>query len=436
MRIRLVSHASVIVECTDAVIWTDPWLTSKAFNNSWTLLPEANFDRSLLERIGFIWLSHEHPDHLNLPTLASLPAEFKSRVQILFQQNNPERIFDALRKIGYCNFAALPHRGTVPVSSETAVYCLRVGTIDSCLGIVNQGRRVFNANDARMNNADCKTVLNDLGMVDVVLNQFSLAVHNGYADHATYLPRAARNVLESLSNNQRDLRAPVTIPFASLMYFSTVDNRFMNAYTNKPREVFDFCASRGQQVNVLYPGDEWEVGEQYDSAPALARYDRLYAGWEDLPYDTPPVISLATLREAFQQSVAKMRERYPDLLLRRLKPLRIEIPDLALTAIASLANGSLEEAHLPGAPDLIVRSQPLHYCFSYPWGMQTLTISARFTVGDNLRNWQNHKALFALYNADVYLKPMRLLRRRNRDFVIDKLNSLRRYSDRSLAPGA
>jgi hypothetical protein len=31
---------------------------------------------------------------------------------------------------------------------------------------------------------------------------------------------------------------------------------------------------------------------------------------------------------------------------------------------------------------------------------------------------------------------MRLLRRRNRDFVIDKLNSLRRYSDRSLAPGA
>ena len=140
MKIRLVSHASAIIRCADTAVWTDPWLISKAFNNSWTLLPAPDFDLSLLHDVGFIWLSHEHPDHLNFPTLGSLPADFKSRVKILFQQNNPERIFEPLRKAGYRNFIILPHRRIVPITDQASVYCFRVGTIDSCLGVSMQVR--------------------------------------------------------------------------------------------------------------------------------------------------------------------------------------------------------------------------------------------------------------------------------------------------------
>ncbi|MGH7905879.1 MAG: MBL fold metallo-hydrolase [Candidatus Binataceae bacterium] len=97
MKIRLVSHASVIVKCSDVTIWSDPWLLSKAFNDSWSLYPAADFSPSLLDDVRFLWLSHEHPDHLNFPTLASLPPDFKQRVTILFQDNNPDRIFAPLR---------------------------------------------------------------------------------------------------------------------------------------------------------------------------------------------------------------------------------------------------------------------------------------------------------------------------------------------------
>jgi len=434
MKIRLISHASVIIRCSDAVVWTDPWLTSKAFNNSWSLLPKPDFDASLLEEVGFIWLSHEHPDHLNFPTLASLPADFKSRVTILFQKNNPERIFEPLRKIGYRNFVVLPHRRIFRLADETSVYCFRVGTIDSCLGVASGGQVVFNANDARLNAKDCETVLKVLGKVDVVLNQFSLAVHNGFADHNTYVKRAAVNVLESLSANQRNLRAQVTIPFASLMYFSTTDNRFMNAYANKPRDVVEFCEPRGQSIVVMYPGDEYEVGKHYDSSAALAKYDQLYASSGGLPYDNPPTVSLATLQESFSVLVERMRERYPGVLLKTLKPLLVEIPDLRIVAELSLSGGYLREAKSGPAPDVVICSQPLHYCLSYPWGFQTLTISARFTVLNNAQNWRRHKALFALYSADVYLKPRYLLLRQNRAFLFDKLKALRRYSDRSLIP--
>lgn len=432
MKIRLVSHASVIVTCSDTAVWTDPWLISKAFNNSWTLWPTPDFDESLLHDVGFIWLSHEHPDHLNFPTLASLPAEFKSRVKILFQKNNAERIFEPLRKIGYRNFIVLPHRQIVRITEKTSVYCFRVGTIDSCLGVISGGRVAFNANDARINSRDCTTVLKDLRKVDVVLNQFSLAVHNGCVDHQTYVKRAALSVLESLSANHRDLHASATIPFASLIYFSTTDNRFMNAYANRPRDVVEFCSSRGQSVVVMYPGDEYEVGKDYDSSAALARYDQLHSGSGALQYDEPTVVPLSALQESFTVLMERMRERYPGVVLDMLKPLRVEIPDLGIVAELSLAKGYLREVRLPGPADLAIHSQPLHYCLSYPWGMQTLTVSARFTVLNNVRNWRRHKALFALYSADVYLKPRNVLRRQNRAFLFDKLKALRRYADRSL----
>src|SRR5919109_597610 len=100
MQVRLISHASVIVKCGQVQIWSDPWLVSKVFNNSWSLFPEPVFENDMLEAIDYIWISHEHPDHFNIPTLRSLPSHFKERVTILFQEKNSDKVFDALRKLG------------------------------------------------------------------------------------------------------------------------------------------------------------------------------------------------------------------------------------------------------------------------------------------------------------------------------------------------
>ncbi len=59
MKIRLISHASVLINCTDLCIWTDTWLFGKAFNESWALFPSAAFDESLLQEIDYIYVNQE-----------------------------------------------------------------------------------------------------------------------------------------------------------------------------------------------------------------------------------------------------------------------------------------------------------------------------------------------------------------------------------------
>ena len=91
MKVKLVSHASVIIQCLDLQIWTDPWLIGKVFNESWTMFPSPAFAESMLEDVNYIWISHEHPDHFNIPTLRSLPTSFKERVVILFHAKKKHR---------------------------------------------------------------------------------------------------------------------------------------------------------------------------------------------------------------------------------------------------------------------------------------------------------------------------------------------------------
>ncbi len=432
MKIRLVSHASVIIRCGDTQIWTDPWLFGKVFNDSWTLFPEASFDPSLLSGIDYIWLSHEHPDHFHIPTLNSLPDDFKHRVTILFQSNGSHHAFKALEKIGYLNYRVLPHRTKIALTPQTRVYCYRVGTLDSALGVMSGDRTLFNVNDCRINDADCRTVSGDLGPIDVVLNQFSLAVYNGFDHPEEYLARGRRRVLEKLSANHRGLHAKVTIPFASLMYFSSVDNRYMNEFHNRPRDVFNYVNGRGQQCAVLYPGDTYTAGEAYDSGPALKRYDELWAGFPKMDYDSPPQVPLEQIRDAFHTLARHLRDKYPMTLLRLLRPVVVRINDLDKTIVFSIPAGTLAEA--PGRdPDLIISGQSLFFCFARPHGLQTLASAACHRVLKDFRNWRMHRALFALNSAEVYLRPRFVLSRKNLAYFRDRIRGFTRYNDMTLA---
>ena len=179
----------------DTSILMDPWLFGKIFNDSWSLLPEPKFDPAMLDRVDYIWISHEHPDHCHFPTLDSFPASFKSRVTILFQDRDYTKMFSAFRKLGYQRFQRLPHRTIVALSDKpeaTKIYCYHAGLMDSAAAVLGQGQVMFNANDARISAGECKGILNDIGHVDVLLSQFSLAAYAGFEPHEKYLPQQSK----------------------------------------------------------------------------------------------------------------------------------------------------------------------------------------------------------------------------------------------------
>jgi UDP-MurNAc hydroxylase len=432
MRIQLISHSSVITTTEDTVIWCDPWLVSKVFNESWTLYPEPAFDESMLEPVEYLWISHEHPDHFNVPTLRMLPDHFKARVTVLFQKNNSSKVFEALRTFGFQNFVALPHREIHALTPKTEVYCYQVGQMDSCLGIRSGDALSVNVNDATVSPSDSKLIRDDLGQATVVLNQFATAGYAGLLDRGTHLRKMAQEHLELLITNHRDLGARATIPFASYMVYSRDDNKYMNEFSNRPRDVADRLKSNSFEAAVLYPGDVWDSERPYDSEPALQRFDEAYEALDDFVFDPVEPVPFEDVREAFEAMSADLRAKYPALLLGRLGPMTAHIPDLAKSIRFSLATGELEEID-DDDTDMVVNSQPLQFAFAFPYGVQTLGVSSRLVLRKNEGNWAKHRVLLSLYNAELYLKPRYFLSRNNLRFLMERRHGLVRQAQMRFA---
>jgi UDP-MurNAc hydroxylase len=429
VKITLVSHASVIIESHGLRIWTDPWLSGKVFNESWSLFPEAAFDPAMLDGIDYLWISHIHPDHFHIPSLNALTPEFKRRVKVLFQDNHADQVFAVMEKCGYKNFQVLGHRKPTALSEDTAVYSYSAGTLDSCLGVIEPEGALFNVNDCRLNATDCRRVKSDIGRIDTVLSQFSLAVYNGMQPRESHLSRGAAAVLEKIFENHANLGARVTIPFASLMRFSLVDNRYMNAYANRPRDVWEFARRRDLGVAILFPGDTYDSSAGCDSAAALGKYDAIYRTIDEFPYDTPETVPLASIEKTFHDMVRHLRDKYPGPILRMLRTMVVKLPDLDKTVKFSIQNDSFSEVDSSEPPDLIMCSQALHFCFFRPYGVQTLSSSAQHTVVRNLTNWRIHRALFALNNAQAYGRLKYLLSNDTISFFAKRIRALVRYTD-------
>jgi UDP-MurNAc hydroxylase len=410
MKIHFIGHACIVAECADTSILMDPWLSGKIFNNSWTLRPDPVLDPSLLDRIDYIWISHEHPDHCHFPTLGSFPDSFKQRVTILFQTRDSAKMLAAFKGLGYQHFRLLPHRELVPLTAQststrgTKVYCYHAGLMDSALAVIDAQQVILNANDARISTSECKLILKDLKHVDVLLNQFSLAAYAGFEPPERYLPERALQVLRNVSEVHRALDAKVTIPFASFIYFSSEDNKYVNPFANTVGDAYDYLNKQGQAAAVLYPGDIYEIGAPHDSSQALQRYAAL-PGRDELAYDPIETKPLSDIFDAYRVMSQQIIERYPRALLLLLRPVTIRIPDLDKTVEFSLAKGQIAETQESYQPDLSINSQPLWFGFKFPFGIQTLGVSARFQLHQNFRNWKMHRILFSLNNGGIYLKP-------------------------------
>ncbi len=421
MKITLVSHASIIIRTRDAVILTDPWFLGKAFNDSWTLFPEPAYRESILDEVTFLWVSHEHPDHFHLPTLRALPLKFKERVQLLFQRNNSDKMFEAFRRLGFKSLQSLPHRQIGPITKGTEVYCHQVGSMDSMLGVRCDGETLLNVNDCEVNDAICRTALKDLKTVDLVTNQFSFAGYPGQKNYQEVVPVMAHTKLQEMLANHVSLKAKVSIPFASFVYFSSSDNQHLNQFANTPRKVYEEFRAHGQALAVLYPGDTFDSSVTHDSGPALARFEADYRTLPQQPIDTAATIPAEDLREAFAKLVTRLQDRYPSWVLNRLKPVTVDVPDIGVGIRFRFATGAFEVGPRNPEADLIVNSQPLLFAFSYPFGVQTLGVSGRFFVQNNFANWRRHRILMSMYNAEIYLRPRYFFTRRNVTFFRERL---------------
>jgi UDP-MurNAc hydroxylase len=373
MKIRFVSHASFSVESNGATLLCDPWLFGKAFNQGWALLSPAA--AVPWERIDYVWISHQHPDHLHFPTLKSLSPEQRKRLTMLYHKHASPRIPKVLQGLGYPAVRELTLHKWIPLRGGLEVMSGSVGSMDSWLAIRAEGIVVLNLNDCALSHSHLAHISKLVGKVTVLLTQFSFA--NWIGNHEDELGEADRK-LRDLRHRVNSLKPEATIPFASFIYFCNEENSWMNEFAITPQRVADLGLPG---VHFMYPGDEWDSNRRtFRSDEAVEKYMRDLARPKAIDA-TPPAVAIETVRQTVERMLRTVRTRFGKLLIGRIEPFSIYLHDLDTILIVNPASGcgaqkaSKEARH---AARYVMCSQVAWYAFAYSWGWGALEVSGMY----------------------------------------------------------
>ena len=70
--VEYVGHACLLLNIDSEHIITDPWFTNPVMANSWYHVPKYARSIDQLPPLDYIYVSHEHADHLDIPALRQL----------------------------------------------------------------------------------------------------------------------------------------------------------------------------------------------------------------------------------------------------------------------------------------------------------------------------------------------------------------------------
>jgi hypothetical protein len=387
VKLTFVNHACCKLIAGDVGLLFDPWIEGSAFNDGWDLLiPTPLSLDAIMAGVTHIWLSHEHPDHFSPSFLARVAASHKDRVAILFQSTRDRRVAQFCRGLG---MSVIEMEDSVPLALGGGVVatCGPHDFYDSWLHVTDGKQSVINLNDCQIAAAaDLTRIAKLFGPPTLMLSQFSYAAWKGGKNDRIFRDEAAKKKRDTLTVQTRILQPQYALPFASFIYFSNVENAYLNDAMNTPRTAADTLAAAGTIPVVLYPGDEWEIGAPHDNAPALTRYAERLTELPRLPLRGPgESVGLDRLQEAFAAYRARMMAQNSPLLvglLRKLpflgtfQPIIIRLTDLDMLIAFSLFDGI---AVLPGgAADAAMHSSSLLFLLKNDFGYDTLTVNGRF----------------------------------------------------------
>ena len=402
MKLRFVSHASFSVESCGVTLLCDPWLLGKAFNRGWALLsPAASVDWANVE---YVWISHQHPDHLNFPTLKSLARQERQRLTMLYQKHASDRIPKVLQGMGYRNVRELKLHRWTPLSGEFKVMCGSCGSMDSWIAIHAEGITVLNLNDCVLSPQHLENIERLVGKVTILLTQFSFA--NWIGNNADERGEIARK-LRDFRHRVQFFRPEATIPFASFIYFCNQENSWMNGFAITPRRIADLNLPG---VGFMYPGDEWNSTDRVLHSIAAVNKYMQDISMEKTIDPTPRSVSSSTLQKVVNGRLRSMRARFGRLLIGQIKPFTIYLHDLDRVLLIDPAHAcqfleATEETR--DTARYVMCSQVAWYAFAYSWGWGAMEVSGMYS--DRLPNEPNQMA-FYLNLLATELLPLRGVR--------------------------
>jgi hypothetical protein len=373
MKITFTGHSSIHISFTNGKgLLMDPWYKGKVFNDSWAMVSKAY--EVPYDQINYLWISHEHPDHFNIPSLKMFPLEAKERIEVLHQKHSSLRMVKALRgMLGFKNITELGLYNWVKLDEDIHVFCGSVGTMDSFIAVRSGGKTVLNLNDCVLNSSQLSYLKRKIGHIDILFTQFSFA--NWVGNTHDEMKGAERKKLQ-LAIQHKLLSPSQIVPFASFVYFCNEENSRMNEWANFPIDI-DKLGING--LRFMYPGDtvagELRVSEQ-SNQKAIQAFMNDYSHMEIA--QTPSSTEVEKLLKTTQASLNTFLQK--SLKGNRLDDLVIRIKDINQTLKLKFSTNQVEVSNnVQGEMvDMEMCSQAAQYLFEFPWGASTLQISGMY----------------------------------------------------------
>ena len=398
-QLTFVNHACFHIANDDTLLLVDPWLEGAVFNNGWSLLDNATSNAGMVRDLNtrklntFIWFSHEHPDHFSISFIKKLKQDFAGKVTLLFQQTKDKRVLSFLQKNGFEVIECAPG-AVIKLDDSLDITVFPYADGDSYCLIRSGGCNVLNLNDCALTSAahcrDVKASIAPLASkIDFMFTQFGYANWVGNPFEPGLRRRAAAEKRARISLQMQVFKPVLTIPFASFVSFSSIENSYLNDYQNSAYTIrqWSTLSPDTETVRFMKPRDVLDLNKATPastirmSQAAVDHWEQLSAGTrEALPPE--PSASGADVAAAFAKHRAAVAANLPVLpwLLERLgliKPLTIHIPDIQLTARFSYLHG-YQVFPIGTSFDISMSSPSAVFLFSNEYGFNTTHVNGRF----------------------------------------------------------
>lgn len=250
VEVRYLSHASVLISYKNIKILTDPWFVGPAFCNGWWLkqYPKFNINK-LIKDIDYIFISHNHPDHLHIETLKM----FKKETKIITPKfpSNSTRIL--IQRLGFKNIYDLSFNNVHSIENEDILFTiLKSGDFREDSGIYFQvnGKKI-------LLNVDCNNL--NVGVlpenIDLLMSSFAGGASGFPLCFEDYSEQEKESIL---IRNKKSLHSMVTrlikltkckyfIPYAG--YFSEKAERDKFIFQNNKKNTFQDLRHLSKNTN-------------------------------------------------------------------------------------------------------------------------------------------------------------------------------------------
>jgi len=380
-KIRFINHACFSVETKNSYILVDPWFTGKIFNNSWALLKDTDLSMINFDKLTHIVISHEHPDHLHFSSLKKIFNRTKNRIKLLFPHRNNQNIKNTILKMGYDFDYLIPHQ-SYRIDESAVVTCFKTW-IDAALVFNVDGKIILNQNDCNLNDEEIKMIQMMFPKIDAHLLQFSLAGYYGNREDNESLELKGRQRHFNTVKKYFDAFKPKTfIPFASYVYFCKEYNQYLNKWSITPKQLKEKFTDIPMQI--LYYGDYLSLSNNDEKKNNfnIEKYDEIFSSNKYI--EKSQEVTIEQLNDAFSTFIKSSSDTSFQFAPEET---HFEIFDHQWNISVNLRTKEmkilqdLDMNKLAGA----LPAEEVISLFKFPWGADTLNITAAFNIYNKTR---------------------------------------------------